>query len=172
MTKQPAAYINLEVYEDAVNMLGIAKVTLPDITFKCVTISGAGMMGDLEVPLIGMMENMVTTINFLSVTDAATTLMAPRKHQLDLRIAEEYWDVEEAEVGLWADKYVMIAMPKGVKPGSVAPATAADTSGEYDVYYYAAYKDGTMLWEIDKRNMKCTIGGVDYTAAIRAALGK
>lgn len=48
----------------------------------------------------------------------------------------------------------------------------ADTSGEYAVYYYAAYRDGRQLWEIDKRNMKCVIDGVDYMADARKALGK
>ena len=37
---------------------------------------------------------------------------------------------------------------------------------------YAAYKDGETLWEIDKRTMKCNIGGVDYSADLRKALGK
>lgn len=170
--KQHAAYLNLEVYEDSINMLGIAKVSLPDITFKAATISGAGMSGDIEVPLIGMLENMTTTIDFLSVTSSAVNLMAPRKHQLDLRVAEENWDVENAEAEIQADKYVMVVMPKSIKPGAVTPSTAADTSGEFAVYYYAAYKNGETLWEIDKRNMKCVIGGVDYCAELRKALGK
>lgn len=169
---QPAAYINLEVYEDNVNLLGIAKVSLPDINFKTVTISGAGMGGDLEIPLIGMLENMTMGINFLSVTDAAISLMAPRKHQLDLRVAEQYWNVEQAESGFWGEKYVVIAMPKSIKPGTIAPASAAEVSGEFDVYYYAAYQKGKQLWEIDKRNLKCVVGGVDYTAELRKALGK
>lgn len=172
MSKQHAAYINLALYEDGNDMLGIAKVSLPDIPFKVVTVSGAGMGGDIEVPLIGMLENMTMTVNFLSVTSSAVYLMAPRKHQLDLRVAEENWDVEHAEAEIQADKYVVVAMPKNIKPGSVAPATAADASGEFAVYYYAAYKDGEKLWEIDKRALKCEVAGVDYAAPLRRALGK
>ena len=40
-TKQAAAYINLEVYEDSINLLGVARVQLPAIAYPCVTISGA-----------------------------------------------------------------------------------------------------------------------------------
>ena len=98
--------------------------------------------------------------------------MSPKKHQLDMRVAEEYWDVEQAEVGLWADKYVMIVRPKTTTPGTVAPMASADTSGEYVVYYFAAHKNGEQLWEVDKRNMKCVILGVDYMAEVRKALGK
>ncbi len=171
-TKQPAAYINLEIYEDSINLLGVAKVQLPAIAFPCVQISGAGMMGNMEVPLYGMVDNMTTTITWLTPHGDAVKLMSPKKHQLDMRVAEEFWGIEDAEVGLWADKYVMIVRPKTTTPGTVAPMAAADTSGEYVVYYFAAYKDGEQLWEIDKRNMKCVIGGVDYMAEVRKALGK
>ena len=57
-------------------------------------------------------------------------------------------------------------------PGTIAPMAAADTSGEYAVYYFAACRNGEQLWEIDKRNMKCVILGVDYMADVRKALGK
>ena len=50
-TKQAAAYINLEIYEDSVNLLGVAKVKLPAIAYPCVNISGAGMMGEMEVQI-------------------------------------------------------------------------------------------------------------------------
>ena len=116
--KQPAAYINLEIYEDSINLLGVAKVQLPAIAFPCVNISGAGMMGEMEVPLYSMVSNMTTT------------------------------------------------------PGTVAPMASADTSSGYVVYYFAAYKNGEQLWEVDKRNMRCVILGVDYMAEVRKALGK
>lgn len=101
--KQPAAYINLEIYEDGVNLLGVAKVQLPAIAFPCVNISGAGMMGEMEVPLYGMVSNMTATITWLTPHGDAVKLMSPKKHQLDMCAAEEYWDVTQAEVGLWAD---------------------------------------------------------------------
>ncbi len=172
MAQQAAAYINLEIYEDSVNLLGVAKVKLPDIAYPVVNIAGAGMMGNMEVPLYGMIDTMTTTINWLTPHGDAVRLMSPKKHQLDMRVAEEYWEVEEAEVGLWADKYVMIVRPKTTTPGTIAPMGSADTSGEYSVYYFAAYRNGEQLWEIDKRNMKCVILGVDYMEPVRKALGK
>lgn len=160
------------IYEDSINLLGVAKVQLPAIAYPCVTISGAGMMGNMEVPLYGMVDSMTMNINWLTPHGDAVKLLSPKKHQLDMRVAEEYWDVTQAEVGSWTDKYVVIVRPKSFTPGNIAPMAAADTSGEYAVYYFAAYKDGKQLWEIDKRNMKCVIDGVDYMADVRKALGK
>lgn len=169
--KQPAAYINFELYEDAVNQLGLAKVKLPSIMYQFISTSGAGLMGNLDVPLIGMIEAMEAEIDFQSPTGSAVNLMTPEKHLLDLRIAEEYWDVGQAEAGVWADKYVMLVMPKGHDPGTIAPAASADTNNKYAVYYFAGYRDGVKLFEVDKRSMKCIINGKDYMEPVRKALG-
>lgn len=172
MSKQPEAYIDFEVYEDAVNLVGVAKVALPDVAYLTQTITGAGIAGNVEAILSGMVEAMTTTFNFRSVTDAATKLMRPEKHQLDLRVAEQYWDTVNVKKEIQADKYVMVALPKSTKPGTIAPASTADTSGEYSVYRYEAYKDGKTLWKIDPFNYICEVDGVDYMAPIRKALGK
>ena len=170
--EQAAGYINLALYENSIELLGTAKVKLPDISYLTAGIEGAGIMGKLNVPLLGMVESMSTSINFLTVTQAAANLGSPGKHLLDLRVAEEFWEVQQADVGLWAEKYVMLVHTKSLSPGTVAPMSAADVSGEFEVYYYAAYKKGKRLWEIDKRNMRCFFGDKDYTVDVRQALGK
>lgn len=167
----PAAQIQISVWEDSTEYLGVAKATLPDITYPVVTINAVGMMGSQEVPLYGMVDNMSMSIDFQTMTQAQVNLMTPVKHQLELRMTEEYWNNEESEVGIWADKFVVICRTKNSKIGGIAPLGDSDASGEYDVYYFAAYKDGEQLWEIDKRNMKCVINGVDYMTDVRAALG-
>ena len=173
MTQYPAAYISFRVYEDSVNEVGVANITLPDITNKAVTIMGSGMMGDVSVPIMGMIENMELSMKFLSHSDPNTfaLFMEQRKHQIELRVAEEFWDIEDAEIGMWANKYVFIARPKDMKSGTVAPAAASDASGKFDVYMYAAYREGKELWYIDKRNMTFRVNGKDYMADVRKALG-
>lgn len=172
MPKQPEAYIDFEVYEDAINLIGVAQATLPDINYLTQQITGAGISGSIDAVLIGMVDAMTLALNFRSATDAAAKLSSPEKHNLDLRVAEQYWDTMAVGKEIQADKYVMVVVPKSFKPGTVAPASAADTSGEYSVQYYAAYKNGVQLWEIDPWNDVCTIMGVDYMADVRKALGK
>ena len=172
MAKQPEAYIDFEVYEDAKNFVGISQATLPNINFLTQQITGAGISGNVEAVLTGMVDAMSLTLNFRNATDAAVKLMAPKKHNIDLRVAEQNWDTAAIKKTISADKYVMVVIPKNTQPGTVAPASAADASGEYSVYYYAGYKDGAKLWEIDPWNYKCEIGGVDYKKDVRKALGK
>lgn len=170
--KQPEAYIDFEVYEGKVNYCGISRATLPDINYLTQTITGAGIAGNIEAVLTGMVDAMNLGLEFRSATDAAVALMTPEKHDIDLRVAEQYWDTTRQKKEVLADKYVMVIMPKNFKPGAVAPASPADASGEYSVYYFAGFKGGKKLWEIDPFNYICIINGKDYMADVRKALGK
>jgi len=169
---QPQAYLDFEVYEDNINLLGVAKATLPEIAYLTQDITGAGFSGKIEAVLIGMMEAVTLKLDFRSCTDAAVQLMSPHKHHIDLRVAEQYWDNVGVEQDMQADKHVMIVVPKKMSPGTVAPASLADVSGEYAVYRYEGYKDGKTLWKIDPFNYICEVGGVDYMTKLRQILGK
>lgn len=168
----PESIVDFEVYEDSVNFVGIAQVTLPNINYLSQDITGAGIAGTVEAVLIGMIDKMSATFNFRSATGAATKLLKPEKHLLDLRVAEQHWDSVGAQRTIEADKYIMGVIPKNFAPGNVTPATTSDANGEYSVYYYAAYKDGKKIWEIDQFNYICSIDGVDYMEPVRKALGK
>lgn len=169
---RPESYIDFAVYENSKEMLGVAKATLPDIKFLTQTISGAGVAGNVEAVLKGMVDTMSLSLNFISATDAAVNLSTPVKHNIDLRVAEQQWDTVGTKSVVAANKFVMVVIPKSLKVGSVAPASAADASSEFAVYYYAAYKGKTQLWEIDPYNYICKINGVDYMKEVRTALGK
>lgn len=170
---QPESYVDFEVYDaDVGNLVGVSNVTPPNIEFLTQTITGAGIGGSIEAVIIGMTNAMTCTMNFRSVTDSATKLASPVKHTLDLRVAEQYWETVAVEKQIHADRFVMVVVPKNTSVGQVSPATTAAVSGEYTVYRYEAYDDGVELWCIDPFNYVCRINGVDYSADIRAALGK
>ena len=169
---QPEAIIEFAVYENSKEFCGVAQAQLPDITFLTQQITGAGIAGNIEAVLTGMVDVMSLTLNFRSQMDAAVKLMTPVKHVLDLRVANQYWNTTKAAKNVSADKYVLTVIPKTFSPGTVAPASASDASGEYTVYSYAGYKDGKKMWEIDPWNYICEINGKDYMADVRKALGK
>ncbi len=170
--KRTEAYIDFLVYRNSREMMGVAKAKLPDIKFLTQTISGAGVAGNVESVLKGMMDTMTLGLDFISATDAAVELAAPVKHNIDLRAAEQQWNRTNARSEVASTKYVLVVIPKTTSPGGIAPASPADASGEYAVYYYAAYKGKKQLWEIDPYNYICKINGVDYMKEVRAALGK
>ena len=163
--------ISASIYEDAVEYRGNADVTMPDITYLTTTMSGAGIAGNIETVFLGMVDAMSMTINFNNVCREQARLCEPRPHLLDIRVAQQATD-GNGEIGVDAVKHVVKAMPKSMKLGKVAAASASDASGEYSVSYLATYINGKLVNEIDPRNFKCVVNGVDYLEEVRRALGK
>ena len=164
--------INFAVYEDAVEYEGMAKATLPDMTFLTQSISGAGIGGNVEAIILGHLEAMTLGLDFRTTTPQSIKLSEQRRHLIDLRVANQYEDPVSGNVDASAEKHIFVVIPKSTKGGSIAPATPTSGSGEYAVRYWATYLDGKKVREIDPLNFICYINGTDYLANVRKALGK
>lgn len=164
--------INFAIYEDSTEFLGMSKVTLPDLTSLTQSISGAGIAGNIEAVLLGHFESMTLGLSFRNTTKQVVRLAETRRHNIDLRVAQQEEDTVKGTVAARSVKHVMVVIPKSTKGGTVAPATPTDGSGEYAVRYWATYIDGKKVQEIDQMNFICYINGVDYLADVRKALGK
>ena len=83
------AVINFAIYEDSNEYCGLASVTLPDLTALTQTVSGAGIAGNIEAPILGHIDAMTLTLNFRTVTEQTVRLSEPRRHNIDLRVAQQ-----------------------------------------------------------------------------------
>lgn len=166
------AIINFAVYEDANEYLGIASATLPSLTALTQTISGAGIAGNVEAVILGHFDALTLGLSFRTVTEHAISLSEPRRHTIDLRVAQQVEDSTEGAVKVQAVKHIFSVVPKTDNPGKVAPASTADASGEYAVRYWATYIDGVLYREVDPLNFIYSVNGTDYLADVRTALGK
>ena len=163
--------INFKVYEDSVEYVGMAQATLPDLTALTQSISGAGIAGTVESVILGHFDAMTLGLNFRTVTDQSVKLSEPRRHTIDLRVAQQDEDVVAGKVVVRAVKHILVVIPKSDKGGSVAPAAPSNGSGEYAVRYWATYIDGKKVREVDQLNFICYVNGTDYLAGVRKALG-
>ena len=123
--------INFKVYEDSVEYVGMAQATLPDLTALTQSISGAGIAGNVESVILGHFDAMTLGLNFRTVTDQSVKLSEPRRHTIDLRVAQQDEDVVAGKVVVRAVKHILVVIPKSDKGGSVAPAAPSNGSGEY-----------------------------------------
>ena len=164
--------INFAVYEDGVEYVGMATATLPNLSAIVQTLSGAGIAGNVEVPVLGHYDVMSLTLNFRTTTEQSVRLSEPRRHNIDLRVAQQIEDTVAGEVKVQSVKHVLVVVPKTDTGGSIAPATPTNGSGEYSVRYWATYIDGSKVREIDPLNFICEVNGVDYLADVRKAIGK
>lgn len=164
--------INFAVYEDSVEYIGMAKATLPSLTALTQAISGAGIAGNIEAVILGHFDSMTLGLNFRTMTDQSVKLSEPRRHNIDLRVAQQDENSAMGAVVVRSIKHIFVVIPKIDNAGSIAPASQGDGSGEYAVRYWATYIDGTKYREIDPLNFICYVNGVDYLADVRKALGK
>jgi len=164
--------INFAVYEDSTEYVGMAKVTLPDLTALTQSISGAGIAGNVDAVIMGHFEAMTLGLSFRTTTSQVIKLAEPRRHTIDLRVAQQEENPVAGVVEVRSVKHVLVIVPKSTKGGTVAPASPTDGSGEYAVRYWATYIDGQKVQEIDPLNFICIINGIDYLDAVRTAIGK
>ncbi len=164
--------INFAVYEDSTEFLGMSKVTLPDVTYLTQSINGAGIAGNIEAVILGHFDAMTLGLAFRNTTKQVIRLSEPRRHNIDLRVAQQDEDTVKGQVVVRKVKHVFVVIPKSTKGGTVAPASPTDGSGEYAVRYWATYIDGKKVQEIDPMNFICYINGVDCLEPVRKALGK
>lgn len=164
--------INYAVYLGAKEFTGTADVTPPSISWMTGTLQGAGIGGEIEYPIIGHLSAMTLSMNFRTMTKNAVQLATPELKQIEVRGARQDEDTEAGTFKTVAVKHVYRIAPKSYSPGSFAPQANANGSGEYAVRYWAVYEDGEQIAEFDPGNYICKIGGVDYLAPVKSALGK
>lgn len=164
--------INYRVYENGTEYLGLATVELPNVTNKTVTVNGAGIAGDINFPLFGQTEAMECTINFNDNPRAAEILSEQRVHDLTLMVAHQAFDSVDNEIGVEAIKHNLKVMPMSMTGGTVAPAAQQGRANTYACIYYAIYRNGERVLEIDKaHNRFVDASGTDRNDAVNNALG-
>jgi phage tail tube protein FII len=169
-----AGIINFAVYEDGVEYLGIANVKLPDWSNKKLTVNGAGIPGDVDIPIPGHFDAATMSISFTDANKAAYQLTEQRRHTIDIRVAHEEYDATAGKIVIKSHKHVLEVMPLKIGGnGTIAPSAAQAASGDYTVFSQADYIDGVMMGKHDVLNYRdIDSSGTDRLAAVRSALGK
>lgn len=76
--------IAYSVYEDEKMFYGVAEVDLPDFENEVFNVSGAGVLGEIEIPVAAHLKAMTTTFKFNHTNEAAYALAEERVHTLSL----------------------------------------------------------------------------------------
>jgi len=172
MPKFDESIINFAVYENGVEYIGMADATMPSLNALTQTLSGAGIAGNVESVILGHFDAMTLGLSFRTMNEHTVRLCEPRRHEIDLRVAQQIEDSTQGKLVVQSVKHIFVVVPKVDNIGKVAPASPGDGSGEYAVRYWATYIDGAKVREIDPLNFICFINGTDYLSDVRRALGK
>ena len=168
-----AGIINYAVYENGSEFYGMANVVLPNQENKVLTVNGAGIPGDIDLPVLGHKNAMRATFNFTDANASAYKLAEMRRHVVDIRAAHEEYDATAGKIVVRAYKHVLEIIPVTKTGGTIAPSAAQAASGEYTVLSQKDYIDGKLVGDYDPVHFKdIDSSGTDNLAAVRSALGK
>ena len=165
----PEKLIAFRCYLEGDDLVGVADVELPALEAMSETVSGAGIAGEVESPVIGHYGSMTTTINFRTLTADVGVLATPKAHQMDFRGSQQIYD--SGEYKTVPVRVVMKAIPKNVELGSFATGQMTETAKEFEVVYLKLFVDGKERVEIDKYNSVAKFNGVDVLDSVRSDLG-
>ena len=165
--------IQFAVYENGTDYLGLAQVQLPDYNFKTHTVNGVGIAGDVTVPVVGHMDAMTCTIDFLDSPQSARVLNELRRHIIDIRAAHEAYNPTTGQVEIHAYKHILEIVPLQMTQGNLAPHSQQGTKNQYSVLKSEDYIDGMLVQKYDPVNyVYVDNSGTDRLAEVRSALGK
>lgn len=167
----PERLINFRVYLGGNTLAGEATIDLPALEPMTDTVSGAGIAGEVDSPLLGHFQSMTSSITWRTITRDALKLAAPKAHELEARGSQQVYNAGTGEYSTTPVRVAMRAVPKNVSLGTFEVGSTTDTETEFEINYLKVDVGGVTRVEIDKFNYKCVIDGVDYLASVRRDLG-
>ena len=168
----PDKLINASIYLKGTELAGTGTVDLPDISYMKEKITGLGIAGEVETPVIGHFESMTLSINWNTVNENAITVLKTSEHQITVHGSIQLYDAGSGKLEPKAVKLVTNTLPKKSGLGKAEPGKKMDNKTELEVMYLKLSYDGEDQIEIDKLNFKCVIDGEDMLAEVRSHLGK
>lgn len=156
------------IYDEGDKLRGITEeVTLPDVEHMTETISGPGIIGEIDDPTPGMISSMEVEIPYRAYDKEFFKLQNPmRSTQLTLRGAVQFADTEGG-IQMLGMRIVFKGRGKGFTGGSVKQGAAMGASVKLELTYYMVEIDGNKVTEIDKLNGVFVVNGEDILAEAR-----
>jgi phage tail tube protein FII len=171
LTPIPEKTINFKVYVGGVvDMIGIASVELPEIKPMSESISGSGVMGEIDAPTPGHYGSMELKLKFRSLTGDIMFLMDPTDKDLRLVASVQVHDYILGRSREEGHDINVGCRFKGANMGGLEVSKAGNPELTFEVYRIKYAIDRIPQFDIDKLAFKNTIGGVDYALTTRKNL--
>lgn len=169
MSVIPTKVYDYTVYDENEKLLGITgEVTLPTLEATTSTLSGAGMLGEVEAVNIGHFGSTSVELTMKTLFQKSFDFLTYSGKSLILRAAQE--SVNNGVIGHRALKITMKWSPKGLDLGKLATGAQTESKNTLEVFYIKIEENGKELLELDKFNYVYRVNGVDQLSAIKKML--
>lgn len=156
-------------YKNGKQLIGVAgELTLPEITNLTDSMEGAGTGGNMDIPVVGLIDDMEMEIAFMSLCEDIFSIMDPTE-ATDITLNGA---LQGSDAGTGAVKYQRISVSvrgllKKFTPGSMKSGAKQGSSVTLGLSYYKLMLDGKTMLEIDRFNGVYLINGKDVLKEVR-----
>lgn len=168
----PERLVNFRCYDGpAAEFLGMTDVELPSFEAMKETISGAGIAGEYESPVLGHFASQKLKLKWRTATAAALGLLTPVRRVLDVRGSIQNQD---PMLGVNTTQAIRIECTGQVTtfvPGKFEPGKVMGVESDVELAVIRISLDGVLIIELDKFNMIYRVNGEDYLAKVRRDMG-
>lgn len=165
----PEVINDFNVYRSGNELIGISgEVTLAELNSVTETLSGPGILGEIETVVVGMFSHMEQEIPFRILDEDIFTLANPLEVQeLTLRAAAQSTIRATGNLDSKGMRIVFRGRPTSFKPGVVKQGGQMGASVTLGLVYMLIEIDGVRKLELDKLNNVYKVNDVDVLAKIK-----
>lgn len=144
--------------------------TRPEIAMMSDGVSGAGIMGEIDMPTLAQLDSMEMELALNKTNERAIEMFAPGAHLMEVRWVTNVLDSSTGASKVQANKDIVKYLPKSLGLGDVENNETNEGTLAGEVISFQHIIDGKTVIHIDKLNNVFKINGKDYAAEIRKAL--
>jgi hypothetical protein len=157
------------VYNGSTKLVGLSdEVTLPDFEGLTETISGPGILGEIDEPLLGHFGASEIEIPFRTLNEEMFGLLAQGKAvSLTLRMSTQAIVESTMATDFMPSRVVIKGKSKGFTGGSVKQGQGTGSSVKIEIIYILIEVNSKKKFELDKLNFVYKVDGTDLLAKVR-----
>lgn len=164
----PTKVNKYNVYNEGDRLLGMGdELPLPDFESSSETVSGAGILGEVDDPTVGYFGNQEVEIPFRVLDQEAVDMLdMTRAIKLTIRGAQQTTNAE-GDIDFRQIRVVVRGRAAKFSPGKLKAGSTMDTKITLTLLYILIELDGKSVLELDKLNEVYKVNGVDVLAKIK-----
>lgn len=168
MNTIPTKINRYNVYSAGNRLLGMGdEMTLPDFETSSETVTGAGILGEIDDPTVGYFTNQEIQIPFRVLDPEAVEMLDMTKAvQLEIRGAQQTTN-SEGNIEFRPMRVVVRGRAAKFSPGKVKAGNGMDTSVTLTVLYILIELADKPVLELDKLNEVYKINGKDVLGKVK-----
>lgn len=154
------------VYADNVLVAKDTSFTLPGLEFMTADVQA---MGNMTVPLIGLLENMELAITKIGIDNGLGRMNRLQKQNFEFRWVQNVVK-SDGSTSVEGCKAFVRTMPGAISEIGVEVASAPENENTYNVTRMQVYANGEEIICVDRLSQILRVNGVDYMSKINNLL--